>query len=85
MQRATSCDPKGQFMIRRLKRAVQTLVSGTLAYMPMRPKACLVFCMVSGVLTLCRGQRPGLAVAEGELRLGEIGDSLGSAQLCLAE
>lgn len=68
------------------KWAAETSVSGMLAYVPMRPRARLGFSVVSalwceqllaGVLTLCHGQCSGLAVAEGELRLGEIGDSLG--------
>lgn len=72
--------------MRCLKRAAETLVSGTLPYMPMRPRACLGFSVVSalwgeqllaGALALRRGQCPDLAGAEGELRLGEIGDSLG--------
>ena len=36
-------------MIRCLKWAVETSVSGTLAYMPVRPRACLGFSVVSAL------------------------------------
>jgi len=85
-QKVISNDPGGQFTVRCLKQAGQTSISGVLAYRAMRSRARVgssvvsaLWCeqLLAGVLTLCRGQCPGLAVAERELRLREIRDSLG--------
>lgn len=89
MRRDISNDPRGQFRIRCLKWAQGTSLSGTPAQVALTPRACPGhwWCLwgeqlLAGVRALCRGPHWGLALAEGELKLGVSGTRSASAWLC---
>lgn len=92
MQRAISCEPGGQFLMRCLKGAGDTLDFGSLSHvqpgqgLAWVPLWCLLLlALCSPGRARCPGHCPGPAVAEENLRLRKSGIPLASAQLLLVE